>query len=235
MADFSNLGFTSSPYIDQQVQDALGDTTRAYNLTTQPAYNAAMVNSGSFGNSGVQQMNQEAQRQLQTSLGRQANDMRSNNLWQGMGFDANNYWQNQNFDRGVYNDGVQQNQQQFQNGMNLLGLQNQTNSQNLGLGSQIQNTPLNYYGQFANQANAFGQGYGTQTGMISGQSSPLMGALGGAQLGGAFAKSWGGGGGGNYGFTGGGTPDMSGGTNGNGGWASYSGTAFNNPSAYSTY
>jgi hypothetical protein len=49
-------------------------------------------------------MNQEGQRQLQTSLGRQANDMRSNNLWQGLGFDASNYWQNQNFDRGVYND-----------------------------------------------------------------------------------------------------------------------------------
>jgi hypothetical protein len=109
MADFSSYGFTSNPYLEQQVQDSLGDMGRAYNLTTQPAFNSAMVNSGSFGNSGVQQMNEEAQRQLQTSMGRQANDMRSNNLWQGLGFDAGNYWQNQNFDRNVSNDAYAQN------------------------------------------------------------------------------------------------------------------------------
>jgi hypothetical protein len=62
MADFSNLGFTSNPYLDQQVQDSLGDTTKAWNMVQQPAFNKAMVNSGSFGNSGVDQMNQDGQR-----------------------------------------------------------------------------------------------------------------------------------------------------------------------------
>src|SRR6476659_7546064 len=124
MADFSNYGFTSNPYLNQQVQDSLGDTVKAWNMVQQPAFNAAMVRSGSFGNEGVNQMNQYGQQQLQTSLGRQANDMRSNNLWQGLGFDANNYWQNQNFDRGVYNDTFAQNQQQYQNGLGLLQMMN---------------------------------------------------------------------------------------------------------------
>lgn len=207
MAD--NLGFgVSNPYLDKSIADSLGDTVRAYNMTTAPAYTSSMVRSGSFGNSGVQQMQQEAERQLQTSLGRQANDMRSNN-----------YQFDQNFDRGVYNDQFGQNQQSIQTGMNLLNFQNQNNMQNLGLGTQIQNTPLNYYQGFANTANGIGQGYGTSTGNMQqtgGGSSPLTSAIGGAQLGSSLWNSW---------FP------SSGQTNGNGGY-NYGGTPYNNPSAY---
>lgn len=178
MAD--NLGFGGNPYLQQNIDNALGDTVRNFNLTTQPAFNSAMVRSGSFGNAGVQEMNNEAQRQLQTSLGRQANDMR-----------FNDYWTSQNFNRGVYNDNFSQQQQQFGNALQMLGLGNQAGMQNLGLGSQIQNTPLNYYNQFAQQANSIGQGYGTATGSSSAQGSPMMGALGGWQLGGQMAKGWG--------------------------------------------
>lgn len=178
--DTSNLGFTSNPYLQQQVNDSLGNTVRAYNLTTQPAYNAAMVNSGSFGNSGVAQMNGEAQRQLQMSLGQQSNNMLSDNYWNGMGFDKN-----------VYDTTFNQNQQNFNNGLNLLGFQNGINTQNLGLGTNIQNTPMNYYNSFNQQANSIGQGYGTSTGTMSASGSPLMGALGGYQLGGSIGKAFG--------------------------------------------
>lgn len=213
--DYSNLGFTSNPYLQGQVDSALGDTARAYNLTTAPAFNNAMVNSGSFGNSGVQQMQGEAQRQLQTSLGRQANDMRSNNFWQGQQFDNNNYWQNQQFDRGVYNDTFNQNQQQFQNGLNLLGVQNSANSQNLGFGTQIQNTPMNYYQGFSNTANSIGQGYGNATQQQTAPGSPLMGALGGAQLGTSLYNQ----------YRNSSTPDYSAGTNA--GWGNLGGGAGN--------
>lgn len=203
----ANLGF-SNPYLEQSISDSLGDTTRAYNMTTAPAYTSAMVRSGSFGNSGVQQMQGEAERQLQTSLGRQANDMRSNN-----------YQFDQNFDRGVYNDQFGQNQQTIATGMNLMNFQNQNNMQNLGLGTQIQNTPMNYYQGFANTANSLGQGYGTSTGntqQTGGGSSPLTSALGGAQLGSSLWNSW---------FP------STGQTNGNGGY-NYGGQTYNNPSAY---
>lgn len=205
MAD-SNLGFGSNPYLQKSIDDSLADTTRAYNMTAQPAFNNAMVRSGSFGNSGVQQMNEYGQQQLQNSLGRQANDMRSQN-----------YQFDQQFDRGVYNDTFGQQQQQFQNGLNLLGMQSGANTQNLGLGTQIQNTPLNYYQGFNQQANSIGQGYGTSSGSSSASGSPLMGALGGYQLGNSIAKNIGG-----TGWGGGGSnpqfPEYGMGTGGNGGW-----------------
>lgn len=177
-----NLGFgASNPYLDQSITDALGDTTRAYNMTTAPAYTSAMVRSGSFGNSGVQQMQDESQRQLQTSLGRQANDMRSNN-----------YQFDQNFDRGVYNDTFNQNQTNYQNGIGAIGALNQSNTENLGFGTQQQNAPMNYYQGFAGTAGQLGGMGGSATGGTSANGSPLMGALGGAQLGSQF--KWGSGG-----------------------------------------
>ncbi|MES2950288.1 MAG: hypothetical protein V4858_17230 [Pseudomonadota bacterium] len=178
-----DLGFASNPYLDKTIADSLGDTTRAYNMTQAPAYTSAMVRSGSFGNSGALQMQQEAERQLQTSLGRQANDMRTNN-----------YQFDQNFDRQVYNDQFGQNQQNIQTGMGLIGMQNQFNQQDLGFGKQIQNTPLDYYQGFANTSNSFGQGYGTSTGNTSqtgGGSNPWVQALGGAQLGSSLMGGWG--------------------------------------------
>ncbi len=178
----SNLGFgASNPYLDQSITDALGDTTRAYNMTTAPAYTSAMVRSGSFGNSGVQQMQDESARQLQTSLGRQANDMRSNN-----------YQFDQNFDRGVYNDTFNQNQINYQNGIGAIDALNNSNTQNLGFGTQQQNAPMGYYQGFAGTASQLGGMGGSSTGTTSANGSPLMGALGGAQLGSQF--KWGSGG-----------------------------------------
>jgi hypothetical protein len=128
-------------------------------------------------------MNDEAQRQLQSSLGQQANAMR-----------YGDYWNNLNFDKSVYDTSFNQNQQQFNNALGVLNLGNQANVQNLGLGQQIQNAPLDYWGQFSNQANTFGRGFGSQSSTSSGSGSPLAGAIGGWQLGGAFGKALGGGG-----------------------------------------
>lgn len=196
----ANLGFGSNPYLDKSVADSLGDTTRAWNMTAQPAFNSAMVKSGSFGNSGVDQMNQYGAQQLQTSLGRQANDMRSQNyqFGQNLGFAQDQFNKNfglanEQFDKSIYDTSFQQGQQQFGNAMNVLGLMNQGNTQNLGVGTQIQNTPMNYYTGFNQQANSIGQGYGTSNMTSSAQGSPLFGALGGAQLGSLFAKGFGGG------------------------------------------
>jgi hypothetical protein len=73
----------------------------------------------------------------------------------------------------------------------VLGLGNQAGVQNLGLGTQIQDTPLNYYQGFANQANGMGRGFGTSSSSMSAQGSPFMGALAGWQLGGQWGKSGG--------------------------------------------
>lgn len=177
----------SNPYLQSQIDSALGDTVRAYNLGVKPAMESAGVRSGSFGNSGVQEMQNEAQRQLQTSLGRQANDFRAGDYGQQQQM----YQWDQGFNRNLFNDQFAQNQQNIQMAMGLLGTQNQFNTQDLQNGTAIQNTPMNYWQQFSNSANGIGNGFGTQTQTSSAPGSPLMGALGGAQLGMSAAKQFG--------------------------------------------
>jgi hypothetical protein len=180
MAD--NLGFgAANPYLQPAIDAAQGDLVRNYNLRTAPAFTSAMVNSGSFGNSGLQQMQQDAEGQLQQNLGRVASDMR-----------YGDYWNNLGFNKSVYDTTFNQNQQQFGNALSVLGLGNQAGVQNLGLGTQIQQTPLQYYQGFANQANGFGQGFATESTSKTAQGSPLMSALGGWQLGSQLGKASGG-------------------------------------------
>lgn len=183
----------NNPYLQQQIDSSLADTTRAYNLRTNPAIESAMVNSGSFGNSGLQQVQNEAQRGLMQTLGNQANNFRAQdyNNQQGM------YQWDQGFNRSLFNDAFGQNQQNLQNATGLLGQLQGYNAGDVTNANNIQNTPLNYWQQFANGANSIGQGYGNST-VTGGASSPLVSALGGAQIGSQFMK--------NGGFGGGSTP-----------------------------
>ena len=193
-----NLGFGSgspyavtNPYLDKSVNDAQAATTRAYNNTTAPAYTSAMVRSGSFGNSGLAQAQNDATRQYQDTLGKQSNDMYSNQYQFGQQLGQNQNQFNLNFDRGTYNDAFNHNQTNYQNGMNLIGMQNGSNQQNLGFGSQIQNTPMNYYQGFSNTANAIGNGFGTDSKTSFAPGSGIAGALGGAQIGANLQSKYG--------------------------------------------
>lgn len=209
MADQSSM----NPYLQPAIDAAQGDIVRNFNLTTQPAYNSAMVRSGSFGNAGVQQLNENAQLNLQKSLGDVSSTMRNND-----------YQFNQQFNRSLYNDAYGQNQQNLQTGLGLLDRQQAYDQNQTNNATTIQNTPMNYWQQFSNAANGIGQGFGSSTGssnQTGGGSSPWTSALGGAQLGSAVAKQWNG-----WGGWGGGQE-----TNGNGGFT-VGGTPYNNPSAW---
>lgn len=201
MADYTNpyLG-QSNPYLQDTIDKAQGDVVRNFNLTAQPAFNAGMVKSGSFGNAGVQELNTNAQKNLQDSLGNISTQMR--------GADYNNqqnmYKWDQEFGRNLYNDSFSQNQQNLQTGIGLLGTLSGYNQQDLSNGTTIQNTPLNYYQQFANTANSIGQGYGNSTTTQGTSSSPITSALGGAQLGSSLWNRYNGGGSGNTDWVGGG-------------------------------
>ena len=187
MADYQNPYLAKeNPYLQQAIDKAQGDLVRNYNLTTQPAYNSAMVRSGSFGNSGVQQMNENAQKNLQGSLGDVSNSMRM----QDYNGQQNMYrWDNE-FNRNLYNDAYSQNMNNLTTGVGLLGTLAGYNSNDLTNANNIQNTPLNYWSQFSNAANGMGQGYGTTTSNMGSSSSPLTSALGGAQLGQAAMGWW---------------------------------------------
>lgn len=208
-----------NPYLTATIDKAQGDLVRNYNLTAQPAYNAAMVRSGSFGNEGVNQMNQNAQLNLQNSLGNVSTQLRgqdyqnqqqlymqqqgmdtsadqfnrqfdrSGNQWQQQFDTANNQW-NLGFDRSVFNDSFAQGQQQLQTGIGLLGTLAGYNANDMQSATTQQNTPLNYWQQFSQGANSLGQGYGTSTGTTGTSSNPLVQAIGGAQLGNSAMNWW---------------------------------------------
>lgn len=192
-----------NPYL-QQMGDALTKTmTNNWQRNVQPQIASSAMAAGGYGGSrqGVIEANSANDlnqgigsalaglygngynTSLQYDLGVKNNQLGFGNL--GLGYanldrtinNDNNNWQLQgaNFGLGVYNQ-MQQN--------NQAGIQSGTN---------IQNTPMNYWSQFGNQANSFGQGYGTTTGSTSQQGSPFMGALGGAQLGSKIGNWWGGG------------------------------------------
>lgn len=176
----------NNPYLQQTIDRAQGDLVRNYNLTTQPAYNSAMVRSGSFGNAGVQQMNENAQRGLQDSLGNVSNSMRMADY----GRQQDMYQWDQGFNRSLYNDAYSQNMNNLTTGVGLLGTLAGYNSNDLTNANNIQNTPFNYWQQFSNQANAMGQGYGTNTGSIGSSSNPALSAMGGAMLGSRIYNQW---------------------------------------------
>ena len=74
----SMMGDQTNPYLDQQVANAQKSVVDSYNLTAKPQMESAMVGSGSFGNSGLQQMQQQSQSQLQQNLGNVASEMYGN-------------------------------------------------------------------------------------------------------------------------------------------------------------
>lgn len=148
-----------------------------------------------YGNDWGQQQGRNLQQQgLNNSydLGLRSNDLQNrsvNNSYDlglrssDLGFanlDANinqnnfgNQMQAANFGMGVYNT-----------------LNNQTQS-GINAGTNIQNTPLDYQKYFTNSANGVGSGYSTGTTSQTNQGNPLLGALGGAQIGNQIQQNWG--------------------------------------------
>jgi hypothetical protein len=203
MADPYNLGLgttATNPYIGQQNPQLQGiidmssrDMVDNYNRTTQPAFNAAMVRSGSFGNSGIDAANQVAQKNLQTNLGDLSSKLRFNDYsqqqdmyrWQQQQ-DASNQQFNLGFGRSLNNDAYAQNMGNLQAGIGLLGTLGGYNQQDINNSTTQQNAPLNYWQQFTNVANGVANGFGTTTSNQTAQSNPLVSGLGGAQI----ASSW---------------------------------------------
>jgi hypothetical protein len=178
MSDNLGFGGGANPYLQSTVDNVLGDITRHYNMGVSPSIRSSMVRSGSFGNSGLEQMAGEADRQFQTSLGRAASDLR-----------YGDFWNNQQFGRQLFQDAQSNNLNNASFGLGLLGTLNQFNNQDLQNANQVQNQPLNYWSTFSNAANAIGNGFGTATSSSTLPGSPFMGALGGWQAGSQWGKS----------------------------------------------
>ncbi|VTU37014.1 hypothetical protein [Variovorax sp. PBL-E5] len=186
----TNPYLNGNPYLQQQIDAASGDMVKNFNLTALPASNAALVRSGSFGNSGLQELQQQDANVLQKNLGNLSNTARFNdytNRQQEYNYQQGQDQQNQqfglNFGRSLNNDAYTQNMGNLQAGIGLLGTLGSTNANDISSTTTQQNAPLNYYQQFATTANGLGGNGQTSTSTQGTTSNPLATALGGAQLG----------------------------------------------------
>ncbi len=107
-----------NPYLTGQIDQASQDVIRNYNLAVRPQLDTAMARSGSFGNTGIQQMESEAQRNLAGQLGNIAQNMRFQDYGQQVNLA-------ENAAQRLYGAGQQQSQNLFnayqQQANNLFG------------------------------------------------------------------------------------------------------------------
>jgi hypothetical protein len=68
-----------NPYLQSQIDQAQGDAVRSWNTMAKPQWDTAMQRSGSFGNSGLAQMEQQAASDTQRNIGQIGSNMRFQN------------------------------------------------------------------------------------------------------------------------------------------------------------
>lgn len=128
-------GNKQNPYLDGMVSKAQGSVTDAYNQVARPQQTSAMVNSGSFGNSGLEQSQQFQDKQLQGQLGDIATSMYGNAYNTDRANQLSALSQAPTFGNQAYTDasqllnagGVQQQNQQNQADFNYQQFQDQQN------------------------------------------------------------------------------------------------------------
>jgi hypothetical protein len=183
-----NGGFMgSNPYLDGMVDKAQGDVVRNYNHVARPNQAASMIRSGSFGNSGIEQMTRDQDQDLMGTLGNISTQIRGGNYEAERGRMQNALGYAPQFAQQDYNDANQ-----------LLQAGNQQNQfaqqqalQNKEWWNEAQQYPAQQLGLFGNAiGNVMGSGR-TNTTETPG-TSPLAAGLGGAltlsQILGMFGK-----------------------------------------------
>jgi hypothetical protein len=176
----------SNPYLDSVVNNTLSDVTNQFNTSVAPSMAATAMKSGSFGNTGYQEAEQNERNQLAKTLGGASSNMRM----------------------GAYD--TERNRQMGALGMspqtNALGFQGADYMQGIGstMQQQGQNTLNAWHNQFQQAQEwpfktydammaPFGRNIGSQT-TSTAPGNPVAGMMGGAMMGNRM-KGWFGGGG----------------------------------------
>lgn len=114
----------NNPFLQQSIDAAQGDLVRNYNLTAKPAWDTAMQRSGSFGNTGVMEMQQNSANDLQRNLGRIGTDMRMNAYNQAANLTENQlarqFQAGSQLQQNLYGAGQQQMQNLFNTGQQQM-------------------------------------------------------------------------------------------------------------------
>lgn len=160
-----------NPFLNQQIESAQGDLLRSYNLMAKPAWDKAMQGSGSFGNTGVMEYQQNAQNDLMRNLGRIGSDMRFQNYSTERGLMQNALGMAPTFANQDYVDA-----NALQNvGQQMQGFDQGQADQNYRWWQESQNFPRQQLAQYGQALGVGGGGTSTQTAPDPSRASQLLG------------------------------------------------------------
>lgn len=193
-----------NPYLKQMGDVMAGQMTDAFRTQVLTGIGSQAMAAGGYGGSRQGVVEANAMNDLGRNIGNSLTNLYGQGYNTALNYDLG-LRNNQlgygnlglgyaNLDRNINNDNWANNMQGAQFGLNVWDRLMNNNQTGINAGTNIQNTPMNYWNQFSQGANSIGQGYGTQTSSGSTQGNPMLGALGGAQLGSQFSNWWNGGG-----------------------------------------
>lgn len=188
---FSTNSTSQNPYLAQMGDVMAGQMTQNFNRRVMPQISQQMMAAGGYGGSRQGVIEANAMNDLNQQIGGALTNLYGQGFNTALNYDLG--LQNlglgyANLDRSINNDNLNWQLQGANFGLGVYDRMQQGNQMGLNAATNIQNTPYNYWQNFSNQANSIGQGYGTQTSSTGG--NPIMGALGGAQLGNQIGQWW---------------------------------------------
>jgi hypothetical protein len=185
--------FQQNPYAEQMANTLGQQMGEQFQRQIAPQISSGAQLAGGYGGSRQAVMEANAANDLQQNTGQAMGNLLGGMYGQDLSYNlgmGNLDLGYANLDRNINNDNNQWGLQGAQLGMQIQDRQLQQNQLGLANGTQIYNQPwtnINQYGQLYNQ---IGQGYG-QTSQSGGGGNPMMGMLGGAQLGNQFGRQLG--------------------------------------------
>ena len=186
--------FAMNPYLQQMGDMMAGTMTNNWQRQVQPQIASGAMAAGGYGGSRQGVVEANSANDLNNGIGSALASLYGNGYNTGLQYDLglkNNQLGYANLDRNISNDNNNWQLQGANFGLGIYDRLQQGNQIGVNAGTNMQNTPQNYWNNFSNGANSIGQGYGTSTGTQNMPGSPVMGALGGAQLGSQVANWWG--------------------------------------------
>ena len=193
--------FAMNPYLQQMGDMMAGTMTNNWQRQVQPQIASGAMAAGGYGGSRQGVVEANSANDLNNGIGSALASLYGNGYNTGLQYDlglknnqlgyANLDLGYANLDRNISNDNNNWQLQGANFGLGVYDRLQQGNQIGVNAGTNMQNTPMNYWNNFSNGANSIGQGYGTSTGTQNMPGSPVMGALGGAQLGSQVANWWG--------------------------------------------
>ena len=186
--------FAMNPYLQQMGDMMAGTMTNNWQRQVQPQIASGAMAAGGYGGSRQGVVEANSANDLNNGIGSALASLYGNGYNTGLQYDLglkNNQLGYANLDRNISNDNNNWQLQGANFGLGVYDRLQQGNQIGVNAGTNMQNTPQNYWNNFSNGANSIGQGYGTSTGTQNMPGSPVMGALGGAQLGSQVANWWG--------------------------------------------